>query len=247
MSVSSRVDLEAGSVSERSRGCAKPDDEMLDFTGCHPGSGGGDAPETRPTQSEHHVMFESWKGSSESILFGVLFVATVSMFVIENYNKLSPDVTDHAVALFDQNSQRLVVVIPGDMSVGPSLPFSLDAMPFGEQPSPVAYVLCIFGQQWWLQDVDPLKQNRLPDTPARVSHSLLSTVERFATVLSETSIFLFVIGLVDFILPISNTIGWMLLGYLTSFASLYAATLLPWHIPGSHFFTLFPNQAQMSS
>jgi hypothetical protein len=53
-------------------------------------------------------------------------------------------------------------------------------------------------------------------------------------VLLHTSVILFFVGLVDFLLLINKTITWILLGYLTPVAFLYAAaTLLPCHFPNT--------------
>src|SRR5712671_1272491 len=180
----------------------------------------------------------------------VLFSTTVSLFIVENYGKLSPDVTDHAIALFSQISQQLVG-ISGDISPDASLPLSLDA-PLFEPGSSVlrtttmwflslglnlAYALWILGQQWRQQDLDVFGQSGESHTPAPVPRYLPCWVERFA-------LLLFVVGLVDFILPVNKTVAWIVLGYLTPFALLYVATtLLPCHFPGSRPSTLFPNQA----
>ena len=45
-------------------------------------------------------------------------------------------------------------------------------------------------------------------------------------VLLNTSVIIFFVGLVDFLLRINQTITWILLGYLTPFALLYAAVTL---------------------
>jgi len=278
MSVPLSVDPEAGPVSDQRLAEAKlvlPDDEVLGVgsTGCQsdpsprnpesvdvttaPGFGGDASEKIREvyvtrSESEPHVdaVFGSWEGSSESILFAVLFSTTVSLFIVENYGKLSPDVTDHAIALFYQISQPLVGT-SGDTSPDPSPPLSLDAALF--QPSTsvlrtitmwflslslnLAYALWILGQQWWRQDLDVFGQSGASHNPARMPRYLPSWAEHFA-------VLLFVVSLVDFILYINKTIAWIVLGYLTPFVFLYVATtLLPCHLPGSRHCTLFPNQA----
>lgn len=55
-------------------------------------------------------------------------------------------------------------------------------------------------------------------------------VEEENWVLLSTSVIIFLVGLVDFLLRIDKTITWILFGYLTPFAFLYTAvTLLPSH------------------
>jgi len=195
-------------------------------------------------------MFGNWKGSSESILFAVLFSTTVSLFLVENYGKLSPDVTNDAINFFHQISQQLVG-ISGDTSSNSSQPLCLDA-PLFEPSSSVlrtttvwvlslglnlAYALWILGHQWWQQDPDVFGPNGELHTPARVPRHPPFWAERFA-------VLLFVLGLVDFILDINKTVAWIVLGYLTPFALLYVATtLLPCHFPGSRHCTVFPNRA----
>jgi hypothetical protein len=62
--------------------------------------------------------------------------------------------------------------------------------------------------------------------------------------LLHSSTLLFLVGLVDFMVPISTTITWLLLGYLTLLASLYVAmTLLPKGFPSLHYLILSPNSA----
>jgi hypothetical protein len=57
-------------------------------------------------------------------------------------------------------------------------------------------------------------------------------VEEENWVLLNTSLIIFFVGLVDFLLRINKTIAWILLGYLTPLAFLYAAVmLLPCHFP----------------
>jgi len=63
----------------------------------------GDLYPTRRGEQQTNVISESWKGSAESILlFAGLLSMTISLFVIESYNRLSPDVADQAIAIFDQ-------------------------------------------------------------------------------------------------------------------------------------------------
>jgi hypothetical protein len=60
-------------------------------------------------------------------------------------------------------------------------------------------------------------------------------------VLLNTPVIIFCVGLVDFLLRINKTITWILLGYLTPLAFLYAAvTLLPCHFPNFFNSTLSP-------
>jgi hypothetical protein len=105
----------------------------------------------------------------------------------------------------------------------------------------------VLWQQWRQRFSDLVGQS---DEPTRLHPYLSPGVEpRFCNdhimvkanwVLLHASVILFFVGLVDFLLLINKTITWILLGYLTPFAFLYAAaTLLPCHSPNSFDPTLF--------
>jgi hypothetical protein len=148
----------------------------------------------------------------------------------------SQDVVDEAVALFNQ-------VTSLDQSLGP------DAVRLEPRSSVVrastlwllslwlniTCVVCVLCQQRWQQCIDLLG----PHMPARLRPHLFPgdgtrlakyTMVEKNWVLLNTSVIFFFIGLMDFLLLINKTIAWILLGYLTPLAFLYAAvTLLPCH------------------
>jgi hypothetical protein len=98
-----------------------------------------------------------------------LFSATVLPFVIEGYNKLSPDGADQAAALFNQVAQQL-----GGTSGGTAFklvlppPLRLDAVWFKQNLAVfrattlwlsslglnITCVLRVLWQQWWQQSID---------------------------------------------------------------------------------------------
>jgi hypothetical protein len=161
----------------------------------------------------------------------------------------SQDVVDQAVALFNQ-------VTSLDQPLGP------DAVPLERSSSVVrattlwllslwlniTCVVCVLWQQWLPQCIDLLG----PHMPARLRPYLFPGVgTRLANyhimveknwVLLNTSVVIFFVGLVDFLLLINKNITWILLGYLTPLAFLYAAavTLLPCHFPKNFNSTLSP-------
>jgi len=56
-------------------------------------------------------------------------------------------------------------------------------------------------------------------------------------VLLHTSVLFFLIGFVDFLLPINKTVARVFLGYIVPLALVYiATTLLPCFFPNSHYF-----------
>jgi hypothetical protein len=159
------------------------------------------------------------------------------MFVIESYNtSLSPDVA----VLFSQLTSL-------DQPPPPALPpLRLDA----EQSSSVVRattlwllslglnITCAVWVLWqqWRQRCTDLSGE--PHMHARLRPYLFPGAgTRFGKVeanwvLLHTSVILFFVGLVDFLLVINKTITWILLGYLTPLAFLYAAgTLLPVPFP----------------
>jgi hypothetical protein len=211
-----------------------------------------------PTRSEQHVdvLLERWKGNTESILlFAGLLSAAILLFVIESYNtSLSPEVVDQAVALFNQVTSLHQPPLPA------LLPLRLDAALLERSSSVVrattlwllslglnitCAVWVLWRQlEWWHQSIDLLGKSGEAHTPARPRPHLFPEVgTRFAKdhrmvkanwVLLHTSVILFFVGLVDFLLLINKTITWILLGYLTPVAFLYAAaTLLPCHFPNT--------------
>ncbi|KAN0114008.1 hypothetical protein V8E52_007157 [Russula decolorans] len=193
-------------------------------------------------QSERRVdvVLERWKGGGKSILLAGLLAATVSLFVIEGHNTLSSqDVVDQAVALFNQ-------VTSLDQPLGP------DAVPL-ERSSSVVQATTLWLLSLWLNitcSVWVLWQQCIelgPHMPVRLRPYLFPGVGKYYIiaeknwVLLNTSVIIFFVGLVDFLLRINKTITWILLGYLTPFAFLYAAvTLLPCHFPNFFNSTLSP-------
>ncbi|KAF8493483.1 hypothetical protein F5888DRAFT_1636640 [Russula emetica] len=204
-----------------------------------------------PIQSERHVVdvvLERWKGGRECILLAGLLAATISLFIIEGYNtSSSQDVVDQAVALFNQ-------VTSLDQPLGP------DAVPLERSSSVVRAttlwllslwlnITCfvwVSWQKWRQQCIDllgphmpaPLRPYLFPGVGTRLAkyHVMEENL-----VLLSTSVIIFFVGLVDFLLRINKTITWVLLGYLTPLAFLYAAvTLLPCHLPNLFNSTLSP-------
>ena len=186
-----------------------------------------------------------------------LLSATISLFVIESYNmSLSPDVADHVIALFNQVTSLDQLPPPALRPLGLD-PMLLERSSFGVRATTIWFlslglnIICAVWVLWktWQQYVDLLGQTHIP---ARLRpHHFPGIGTRFGKgnmkaeanwVLLHSSIILFLVGLVDFLLLINKTITWILLGYLTPFAFLYAvATLLPYYFPKSLNLTLFPD------
>jgi len=188
-----------------------------------------------PIQSEQHVdvVLERREGSRESMLIiAGLLAVTTSVFVIEGYNTLSSqEVVDQAVALFNQVTSL-------------DQPLGSDAVPLERSSSVVRATMLVWFLSLWLNItcfVCVSWQKRLQQCidllgtymPARLRPYLLPGVGAGLEenwVLLNTSVIVFFVGLVDFLLRINKTITWILLGYLTPLAFLYAVVmLLPCH------------------
>ena len=175
-----------------------------------------------------------------------LFSATVSLFVIESYKRVSSDAVDQAADLFDKVSH--LVGIPAGISPKPTLPSSLDAASFEPSSSAVcaitlwllslslniACVLWMLWQQWRQQstDSDSSTQGSEPHARVRAGHSsrvgpvAMGHIMKVIWVLLRASALLFLVGLAKFIPPIDTAVPWFPLGYLSLLALLYAVRVL---------------------
>lgn len=91
-------------------------------------------------------------------------------------------------------------------------------------------------QQWARHYVHAIERRPAPHKQARIRAYLFEGVTQFGMVtvvnfipaLLHISVFLFLVGLVEFLIPINRTIGWMMLGVAIVCISLYIAiTFLP--------------------
>lgn len=191
----------------------------------------------------------------------------VSLFIIEDYERSSPDAADQAGALFDQLSHLVGIpaekpldLLPPHLALGAAAPFSrpnasavratiLWRLSLGMNMTCVLWVLW---QRWWLQSIDPLARGEphahvrlLPYPFSRIGRFGLGHVVEVIWMLLQSSALLFLVGLVDFIHPINATIAWILLGHLALFACLHAArVLLPYHFSSYHHHpTISPDSA----
>ncbi|KAI0266172.1 hypothetical protein BC834DRAFT_782276, partial [Gloeopeniophorella convolvens] len=91
-------------------------------------------------------------------------------------------------------------------------------------------------QQWSRQYMELSGHRGAPHKRARVRAYLFKGIERFRMaravetipLLLHISVFLFFIGLVDFLLSINKAVAWVFFGYVALFTTVYAImTLLP--------------------
>lgn len=195
------------------------------------------------------AIFQSRKVHIENILlFTGLFSATVTLFIIESYKK--PSLDEQTVALIHQ-----LTGTPRDTPL--DLPPFPDSLPF--IPNPPAFrastlwflslglhIACAIWAIRWQRYTDLLGQSGESHRRARVRIYLSSSVGRrdmvhtvdVIWVLLHTSVFLFFIGLIDFLLLINKTVACIVLGCIVPLALAYIATTLLLHFfPNSQHFT----------
>ncbi|KAH9173773.1 hypothetical protein EDB89DRAFT_1834628, partial [Lactarius sanguifluus] len=161
-----------------------------------------------------------------------LFSATVATFIVASYQSLQPNSSDTAVLLLSQISQQLTALANGTPSPPPlSLP---DAASFKPTPSAVRVNTLWFislgmstacalwatlMQQWTRRYVQIADRPYTQPKRARIRAFFTDGVEKFALgaavevlpVLLHTSVLIFYIGLIDFLLNINHTVAFIML------------------------------------
>ncbi|KAH9015788.1 hypothetical protein EDB85DRAFT_2156389 [Lactarius pseudohatsudake] len=191
---------------------------------------------------------EHWRGEAESILmFTGLFSGVVATFLSISYNNLFPNYTDRTNTLLAQISQQLFDISKGVSSPNDA-PFSND---FSFTPSASAIrvnviwflslVLSIASavnatlfQQWVRRYLELTRRRVAPHKRARTRAYMFNGIASFKMsravkavhVLLHASIFLFFVGLVDFLWD--SVIRHWILGFVSVFTFAYLVlTVLP--------------------
>ncbi|KAI0041610.1 hypothetical protein FA95DRAFT_1526309, partial [Auriscalpium vulgare] len=199
-------------------------------------------------------LVESWKGDTEGILiFSGLFSATVSAFIIESYKKLSADSGDATVALLTQLVNQGATT-PNGTHANPVPVFKpsasairVNAMWFLSLLLTLTCALiAILVQQWARNYVQVSQKQKTPHKRARIRAFLFMGVETFhmsgavetlPTIL-HASVFLFFVGLVDFMLSINKTVAYIMIGSIIMSMVVYLlSTLSPLVFPNSPYHT----------
>ncbi|KAF8258673.1 hypothetical protein EI94DRAFT_1435448, partial [Lactarius quietus] len=202
------------------------------------------------THSEKHdrEMSEGWRDDALGVLlFTGLFSATVAAFIIESYKKLSVDSGDQTVALLSQLSQQLAALSNG-ISLPPPPPANTSPPNLNSNIrvnilwllslglSITCALMATLIQQWSRQYMELPQRRSAPHDRARVRTYLFAGVEKFGMrravetipMLLHISVFSFFAGLVEFLVPINETVAWALFGYTMSFSLAYAVmTIFP--------------------
>ncbi|KAH9053812.1 hypothetical protein EDB87DRAFT_159792 [Lactarius vividus] len=176
---------------------------------------------------------DSWAGNTDGVLvFTGLFSATVATFIVASYQSLQPNSSDTAVLLLSQISLQLTALANGTPSPPPlTLP---DAASFKPSPSAVRVNTLWFislgmstacalwatlMQQWTRRYVQIADRPYAQPKRARIRAFFADGVEKFALgaavevlpVLLHTSVLIFYIGLIDFLLNINHTVAFIML------------------------------------
>ncbi|TDL22526.1 hypothetical protein BD410DRAFT_788338 [Rickenella mellea] len=196
------------------------------------------------------ALVESWKGDMEGILiFAGLFSASVTAFIVESYKKLSPDSGDITVALLTQISSQLVAISNGtNLNISSPSPANVLFRPTASVVSVNILwflslslgLLCALSatmvQQCARNYLQLVERRPTPSKRARIRAYLYGGIETFKMravieaipTLLHVSLFLFIIGLVQFLFPINHHIALIMLIVSTVVGSLYATvTFLP--------------------
>ncbi|KAF8269078.1 hypothetical protein EI94DRAFT_1447824, partial [Lactarius quietus] len=193
-------------------------------------------------------LTESWKSDTKGILvFTGLFSATVALFIIKSYKKLSPDPSERTNALLAQISQQMV-----NMSNGTPLTSVVveNSQPFKPSASAVRVNVLWFlslilslncalsatlMQQWARRYLELAQRRGASHRRGRMRSYIFDGINRFGMAravrtmpaILHVSVFLFFIGLVEFLFPIYTTVAYTL-GCIVVFALAYASlTVLP--------------------
>ncbi|KAH9029297.1 hypothetical protein EDB83DRAFT_2654891 [Lactarius deliciosus] len=207
---------------------------------------------------------DSWAGNTDGVLvFTGLFSATVATFIVASYQSLQPNSSDTAVLLLSQISQQLTALANGTPSPPPlSLPRCgfLQTYPFcrARQHAVVhqswhEHGLCVVGDSH--AAVDP------PPKRARIRAFFADGVEKFALgaavevlpVLLHTSVLIFYIGLIDFLLNINHTVAFIMLSLVALCVLVYFVLSImplfyhnsPYQTPVSSLFWFFQEVAPL--
>ncbi|KAI9450062.1 hypothetical protein BJY52DRAFT_1358249, partial [Lactarius psammicola] len=203
---------------------------------------------------------DGWSKRTDGVLvFTGLFSATVATFLVVSYQSLQPNSSDTAVLLLSQISQQLAALSNGTPSPAPlTLP---DATSF--QPSPAAVRVNILWfvslgintacalwanlmQQWTRRYEKVANQPYAPPKRARIHAFFADGVEKFAPVtamevlpvLLHTSVLLFYVGLVDFLLHINHTVGFTMLALVALCVLIYLVlSIMPLYFHNSPYQT----------
>ncbi|KAK7012762.1 hypothetical protein R3P38DRAFT_2722947 [Favolaschia claudopus] len=197
------------------------------------------------------ALVESWKSDMDGLLiFAGLFSAILSAFLVESYKTLNADPGDATVQLLTQISRQLATSEPANRSV-----FTPSSTPFSAgTPALICNslwfisltlslscaMLATLVQQWSREFLHRAEMRSAPVVRARIFSYLYYGLKRFRMhtvvelipLLIHTSLFLFLCGLIAFLIPVNLLMTIIPAINLLLIAIVYSAfTLLPLGYP----------------
>ncbi|KAJ7085155.1 hypothetical protein B0H15DRAFT_988667, partial [Mycena belliarum] len=191
-------------------------------------------------------LVESWKRDMEGILiFAGLFSASLTAFIIESYQTLTPDSGDATVLLLNRISQQLAAsnngtpfAIPMETSFRtPATSVVCNTLWFLSLGlSLTCALVATLVEQWGRNFLHRTEMHSAPIIRARIFSYLYYGLKRFKMqavveiipLLLHTSLFLFFAGLIPFLIPISTTLAGVTAALLAILATIYLVlTALP--------------------
>ncbi|KAF8266272.1 hypothetical protein EI94DRAFT_1586334, partial [Lactarius quietus] len=182
---------------------------------------------------------DSWAGNIDGVLVFVrtgLFSATVATFIVASYPSLQPNSSETAVLLLTQISQQLYALSNGSPSPAPlTLPDLNNFQPTASAVrvntlwfvslgmSTACALWATLMQQWTRRYVQVADGPYGPPKRARIRAFFAEGVDRFALaaaievlpVLLHTSVLIFYIGLIDFLISINHIVAFIMLALAT--------------------------------
>ena len=170
-----------------------------------------------------------------------LFSITVTAFIIESYRNLSPNPSDTTNALLSQITQQLVNISTGSPL---TIVVAQENQPFQPTASTVRVnVLWFFSlvlsltcalsatmTRQWARRYQEFAQSGTPDSCGLIRAYLFEGIRKFGMaraiatmpLLLHISVFLFFMGLVEFLFPTDTSVSYSTLGLVMAFALAYA-------------------------
>ncbi|KAF7981990.1 hypothetical protein HWV62_30821 [Athelia sp. TMB] len=190
------------------------------------------------------ALVDGWLNDMDGIIiFAGLFSASVTAFIIESYAGLSPDPSQQTIVLLQQISQQLDGSPPqsqastSDSFSPTSSTLRVNALWFLSLCLALTCALAaILVQQWGRGYLRAIKRKPVPHKQARIRAYLYEGLTKFQMpavvegipTLMHASVFLFFIGLVDFLYAINLAIAWVVLSITALVGGFYLLiTILP--------------------
>ncbi|KAJ7431437.1 hypothetical protein B0H11DRAFT_2210361 [Mycena galericulata] len=188
------------------------------------------------------ALVESWKGDMEGMLiFSGLFSASVTSFLIQSYQSLTPDSGNLTVELLMKISQQLAgggtPTLPIPTFQVPTWSIICNTLWFASLTLSLSCaLLATLVEQWAREFLHKTEMRPSPGRHARLLSFLYLGVERFGMpaivevlpLLLHVSLLFFFAGLVVFLVPVNEVVTGLVGGILGLFVLLYSIlTVLP--------------------